>query len=105
MSHVALNLSCERVRATEHAPGDPFRVFERRHCLAEIVERSAIAPEKRLRVKPSHPERGFIILTESASRRGGGSPLALVLARISLAARTYASVGVCHESLSTTDAY
>ena len=30
-----------RVRAAEHAPGDPFRVFERRHGLAETVARSA----------------------------------------------------------------
>jgi hypothetical protein len=29
----------ERVRATEHAPRDPFRVLEGRHALAEVVER------------------------------------------------------------------
>jgi len=29
------------MRAAEHAPRDPFRVLERRHCLAEIVERGA----------------------------------------------------------------
>ena len=28
-----------RVRATEHTPRDPFQILERRHCLAEIVER------------------------------------------------------------------
>tara|TARA_B100000459_G_scaffold90320_1_gene50927 strand:- start:416 stop:565 length:150 start_codon:yes stop_codon:yes gene_type:complete len=38
----ALNPFCERVRAAEHASRDPFRVFERRHGLAEIVERGAI---------------------------------------------------------------
>jgi len=27
------------VRAAEHAPRDPFHVLERRHGLAEIVER------------------------------------------------------------------
>ena len=27
------------MRATKHAPRDPFRVLERRHGLAEIVER------------------------------------------------------------------
>ena len=32
---------CERVRAAEHAPRDPSRVLERRHGLAEIVERGA----------------------------------------------------------------
>ena len=30
---------CGRVRAAEHAPHDPFRLLERRHGLAEIVER------------------------------------------------------------------
>jgi len=27
------------VRASEHAPRGPLRVFERRHCLAKVVER------------------------------------------------------------------
>jgi hypothetical protein len=30
---------CERVLAAEHAPRDPCHVPERRHCLAQIVER------------------------------------------------------------------
>ena len=30
------------MRATKHAPRDPFRVSERRHGLAEIVERGAL---------------------------------------------------------------
>ncbi|CAH0373263.1 unnamed protein product [Pelagomonas calceolata] len=30
------------MRATEHAPRDPFRVLERRHGLADIVERGAV---------------------------------------------------------------
>ena len=34
-------LSCERVRAAEHAPRDPLRVLERRHGLADIVEGGA----------------------------------------------------------------
>jgi len=34
---------CERVRATEHAPRDSFQFLERRHGLAEIVERGAIS--------------------------------------------------------------
>ena len=29
------------MRAAEHAPRDPFQVLERRHCLADIVERGA----------------------------------------------------------------
>ena len=32
----------ERVRATEHAPRNTFSVLERRHGLAEIVERGAV---------------------------------------------------------------
>ena len=32
----------ERVRATEHASRDPFRVIERRHGLAEVVDRGAV---------------------------------------------------------------
>ena len=36
-----LNPSFGRVRATEHAPGGLFRALERRHGLAEIVERGA----------------------------------------------------------------
>ena len=31
-------MHCEWMRATHHAPRDPFRVLERRHGLAEIVE-------------------------------------------------------------------
>ena len=34
--------------ATKHAPRDPFRVLERRHALAEIVECGAIVREDRL---------------------------------------------------------
>ena len=38
---VALNFICEGVHTADHAPGDPFYVFEHRHGLAEIVERGA----------------------------------------------------------------
>ena len=41
VSHFALNRTCHRVCATEHAPGNTFSVLERRHGLAEIVERGA----------------------------------------------------------------
>ena len=41
-SQCLLNLHCDRVRATEHAPRDPFYFLERRHGLAEIVERGAV---------------------------------------------------------------
>ena len=32
-SHMELNMHCERVRAAEHAPRDPFCVSERFHGL------------------------------------------------------------------------
>ena len=37
----SFKFSCDRVGATEHAPRNPFRILERRHGLAEIVERGA----------------------------------------------------------------
>ena len=44
-----LNPRCGRVRAAEHAPRSPFRVLERRYCLAEIVERGGgvLGPRRR----------------------------------------------------------
>ena len=39
---ILLNLHCERVRATEHAPRNRFNLFERRHGFAEIIERGVI---------------------------------------------------------------
>ena len=48
VSQSSFNLQCGRVRASEHAPRDPFRVLERRHALAEIVECGAIVREDRL---------------------------------------------------------
>ena len=47
-SQFALNVQCERVGAAEHAPRGPRRVLERRHGLAEIVERSTGVLGKRL---------------------------------------------------------
>ena len=38
---IALNIRCGRVRAAKHAPRHPFRLLERRHGLADIVERGA----------------------------------------------------------------
>ena len=40
-SQFALNPHHVRVRAAEHAPRGPCRLLERRHSLAEIVERGA----------------------------------------------------------------
>ena len=41
ISQSFLNHPCHRVRAAQHASHGPFRVLERRHGLAEIVERGA----------------------------------------------------------------
>jgi len=51
----------ERVLATEHAPRGPFRVFERRDGLAEIVERGGGVPVERIGVnllRGGVPRRG-----------------------------------------------
>ena len=70
VSQGCLNPSCDRMRAAEHAPRGPFRVLERRHCLAEIVERRVGVLVERLRVTPIHPEREFVTLADNAPRRG-----------------------------------
>ena len=64
-----LNIYCERMRATEHAPRDPCHILERRHGLSEIGERGAGVEVDRLRVITPHPEHGFITLSEGASRQ------------------------------------
>ncbi len=65
-----LNSRCEWVRATEHAPRDPFRVLEHRHGLAEIVERGGGVLEERLRGSPPHNEREVMSFSKTASRHG-----------------------------------
>ena len=57
-----------RVRAAKDAPSDRFRVLERRHDLAEIVERGAGVSAERLGVFPAYPERESMSFSESASR-------------------------------------
>ena len=47
---VFLNPSCHRVRTAEHAPRDRFYLLERRHGLAEIVERGVVVKKERRRV-------------------------------------------------------
>ena len=68
VSQGCLHLHCERVRVTENAPRDPSSVLERRHGLAEIVERRAVVLVERPRVNPPHPERGVITISECAAR-------------------------------------
>ena len=61
-----LNPHCGRVRATEHAPRDPRRVLERRHGLAEIVERRAGVLVERPRVNLPYPKREIMTVSENA---------------------------------------
>ena len=48
-SQISLNVLCERVRDSEDASRGRFRVLERRHGLAEIVERGADLIAERIR--------------------------------------------------------
>ena len=65
-----LNPLCGRVRAAEHAPRGPFHVLERRHGLAEIVERGAGVHAESRRIILPHLQRELMTLAENASRRG-----------------------------------
>ena len=55
---------------TEYAPPDPFHVLERRHALAEIIERGAGVSAELDRIIAPHPEREIISLSENTSRHG-----------------------------------
>ena len=70
VSQVALNCTCERVLATEHAPRGPFRVLERRDGLAEIVERGGRVLAERHRVTTPDPERELMTFPKNASCHG-----------------------------------
>ena len=65
-----LNSPGSRVRAAEHAPRGPFQLLERRHCLAEIVERGAGVPAERIGASPPYPEREIVTLSTNASGHG-----------------------------------
>ena len=56
--------------ATKHAPRDPFYVLERRHGLAEIVERRVVVGVERLRVICPQRERDTIRISNKALRHG-----------------------------------
>ena len=79
LSQEIFNLLYERVRsepprlgtgASEHAPRGPLRFLERRHGLAEIVERGAGHGVNAERPSVIHPqsEHRLITLSEDASR-------------------------------------
>ena len=76
-----LNVHCERVRSTEHAPRDPFSVLERRHGLAEIVERGAVGFVKQHTLSPTSNERIHLPTLVAA----GGAAF-VVIAALALAA-------------------
>ena len=57
-----------RVRAAENAPRGPFCLLERRHGLAEIVERGAGVLVKRPRENFPHLERESMAFSENTSR-------------------------------------
>ena len=69
-SQIAPNTSCGRVRATEHASRGPFNVLERRHSLAEIVERGVGVLAERRRVSLLHFEHECLTFSGSAFRYG-----------------------------------
>ena len=54
--------------ATKHAPRDPFRVLERTHGLAEIVERGGGGLVEHHRVIRPQREREVTTLAKNASR-------------------------------------
>ncbi len=56
------------MRAAKNAPRGPFRVLERRHGIAEIVERGAGVLVERRCVNPPHLEHESMTLPESATR-------------------------------------
>ena len=68
--HVALNFLCGRVPASKHALRDPSYLLERRHGLAEIVERGAVVSVERLRAFLLHHERKSMIFSENLLRHG-----------------------------------
>ena len=69
-SQLVHNGRSERVLATEHAPRGPFRLLERLHALAKIVERRAVVLVERLRVIRPHQERQIKTISEDTSRHG-----------------------------------
>ena len=58
------------MRATKHASRGPFRLHERRHGLADIVERRAFGPAERRRESPPHLERKSMPVPKNSSRYG-----------------------------------
>ena len=58
------------MRFSLHTLRDSCRVLERRHGLAEIIERRTVGLAERPRVAPPHSEDYVIVLSEDALRHG-----------------------------------
>ena len=63
---------CERVRANKQRAARPFRLPERRHGLAEMVERRTVVHVKHPPVNSPHLECEFIVRSPKNSRRAMG---------------------------------
>ena len=72
LSQATLNSHHERMRAAEYAPRGRFRLLERRHGLAEMVERGAVGSVERLhRVNAAgNGTSGWRVVVSSGSRHG-----------------------------------
>ena len=66
------------MRAAKHAPRDPFRLLERRHGLADIIDRGVGIRVERLRVIPVKDAAGKPVALQFMGRAGpvGASDLA-----------------------------
>jgi hypothetical protein len=73
---IVLNVHCEWVRATHHAPRNTCSVLECRQGLAEIVARGAVGQAERSRVRrstaPMAPRSKISARPWERSRRRGG---------------------------------
>ena len=70
VSQKSFNRPYNWVRSTKHAPRGPFRVLERLHAFADIVERRSVRSVERFRVKRPYPDRLVFVVSVNASRHG-----------------------------------
>ena len=89
---IAFKPSCERVRSTEHAPRDRFYLLERRHGLADIVERGAFVIVERRRVALQYLN---LHLTHRGASWASGAAQAAQFVRIILLWRGLVAAAAC----------
>ena len=70
MSQGLLHPHNGRVRAAKHASRGSCRLLERRHGVAEVVERGGLVRVERLCVHCPYREREVITITEDTTRHG-----------------------------------